>query len=424
MAVETNFLKPTSTDPLLFVNRENEKNQLRSLLRRVLKAQVQESDPDGLRGVLVKGDSGVGKSILSRHIVDLVAQDFIPDLVLWSVDGGRLTGERGLLNKLADVARNETAKLDRPELAKLAGVIAQAADYSKITTSDVTQISKELSALGKVGGRILELISAESTLGWKRTTTNSATTGTEIPITDDFLARLLGGLLESLKEEKFQTLIFLDNLDRIGRMDSQEDANMIAALVKQLLELPACTLLINLRSQFTHHTVDRRELRHFAIEGLKPEALLEIYRQRRSQAVLEDDERKAIEQVPLDEIADKLSRVTENPLAFLRWLDFWLTSTDNKREQLPENFRDFIRHNFTGIEPRWLKKVVDELKSARESGITDTPLTSVDKTILTRLERAGTLVPDSLLIDAAQRRYRLNHDLDFLFDDEFASLLR
>ncbi|MFN0120191.1 MAG: hypothetical protein ACKV2V_06785 [Blastocatellia bacterium] len=52
--------------------------------------------------------------------------------------------------------------------ALLAAIVAQAADYSKITATDVEQVSKELSALGKIGSRILSLISAEATLGWKR----------------------------------------------------------------------------------------------------------------------------------------------------------------------------------------------------------------------------------------------------------------
>ncbi|MFN0120190.1 MAG: hypothetical protein ACKV2V_06780 [Blastocatellia bacterium] len=229
--------------------------------------------------------------------------------------------------------------------------------------------------------------------------------------------------MREVRAAGFLTLIFLDNLDRIGRMDSQDDANTIAALIKQLLELPDCTLLINLRSQFTHHTVDRRELRHFVVEGLKPEALLAIYQRRHDAANMDNEEKQAVALVPVGAVAEQLSRVTNNPLAFLRWLDFWLTGSDNNPDNLATCFREYLRHNFTGVDPRWLRPVVEELRTARDNGLDDIPLGAMDKAILSRLEHAGTLVPDSLLADAADRRYRLNHDLDFLFDPAFASIL-
>jgi Cdc6-like AAA superfamily ATPase len=420
MAVEINIIRATSTDPDLFVNREEEILKLRRLLRLYLK----ETRPEAARGVLVKGDSGVGKSILSRKAVAELKTEFSRELVVWGVDGGRLTGARGLLNKLSDVARDEIEKTGNGELTKLAAIVAQAADYGKVTASDVTQISKELSALGKIGSRLLGLFTVEGVGGWKHTTGKSATEGFEIPISEEYLTKLISRLLEAVAEHGYRVLIFLDNLDRIGSMDSQKDANTIAELVKQLLELPNCILLINLRSQFTHHTTDRRELDHFVVKGLAPESLLDILRQRKAAAKLSDDEQKKLAAAPLAEVAEKLARLTDNPLAFLRWLEFWLLRTENRIVDLAADFREFIEQNFTGVDPKWLRQAVKELQDAKESGLYDAPLTSLDKIKLAKLERAGTIVPDSLLVDPADRRYRLNHDLDFLLAAEFVAALR
>jgi Cdc6-like AAA superfamily ATPase len=420
MAVEINIIRATSTDPDLFVNREEEILKLRRLLRLYLK----ETRPEAGRGVLVKGDSGVGKSILSRKAVAELKTEFSRELVVWGVDGGRLTGARGLLNKLSDVARDEIEKTGNGELTKLAAIVAQAADYGKVTASDVTQISKELSALGKIGSRLLGLFTVEGVGGWKHTAGKSATEGFEIPISEEYLTKLISRLLEAVAEHGYRVLIFLDNLDRIGSMDSQKDANTIAELVKQLLELPNCILLINLRSQFTHHTTDRRELDHFVVKGLAPESLLDILRQRKAAAKLSDDEQKKLAAAPLAEVAEKLARLTDNPLAFLRWLEFWLLRTENRIVDLAADFREFIEQNFTGVDPKWLRQAVKELQDAKESGLYDAPLTSLDKIKLAKLERAGTIVPDSLLVDPADRRYRLNHDLDFLLAAEFVAALR
>ncbi len=419
MPVEINLMRATSTDPSLFINREEEVDTLKRLLRRALK----DTETGAARGVLVKGDSGVGKSILSRKVVAELALELTPKLVVWNVDGGRLSGVRGLLNRLTDVAHEEIEKLKRRDLAKLSAIVAQAADYGKVTSSDVTSISKELSAMGKIAGGILGMFTGESAFGWKRTTSKGGTETFEIPITEEYLAKLISRLLEAVNDSGYQVLIFLDNLDRIGRMDSQEDANTIAELVKQLLELPDCVLVINLRSQFTHHTTDRRELIHRVIKGLKPEALMEILRQRLSAAQLTAEEQKQLSEIPLNEVANRFSRLTDNPLAFLRWLDFWLAQTNNRPDNLGRDFRDFIEQNFTGVDLRWLKKAVEELQTARESGLSDAPLTTLQKTQLLKLERAGTVVPDSLLLDPAERRYRLIHDLDFLFDSEFSRAL-
>jgi Cdc6-like AAA superfamily ATPase len=420
MAVETNVIRATSTDPKLLVNRETEVDELKSLLHRA----IREPEADAARGVLVKGDSGVGKSILSRKVADELKIELSPKLMVWSVDGGRLSGVRGLLNKLSDVARDEIAKLGNRELTKLAAIVAQAADYAKVTSSDITQISKELSALGKIGGSMLGLFTGESTFGWKKTSGKSAAEGFEIPITEEYLAKLMGRLLEAVADFDYQVLIFLDNLDRIGRMDAQEDANQIAELVKQLLEMPSCVLLLNLRPQFTHHTTDRRELAHFVVKGLKPEALLEILRQRKAAAKIADAERAAIDAVPLDAVATRLSQLTDNPLAFLRWLDYWLVRTDTRMENLGADLRNFIEQYFTGVDSKWLRQAVNELQQAREAGMYDAPLSTLQKAALAKLERTGTIVPDSLLLDPSERRYRLNHDLDFLRDPGLAAALR
>ena len=208
-------------------------------------------------------------------------------------------------------------------------------------------------------------------------------------------------------------MIFLDNLDRIGKTDSKEDADTIAAFIKELMEFSSAVLLLNLRTQFAHHTTNRRGLEQFAIDGLSKEALLDILKQRHSDQSLPESERNAINQVPFWDIADCLAELTDNPLAFLRWLSFWLSRTANNPQNLAQDFKKYIRNNFTGVSLQWLQFAVNELKQAKTEGYQDTPLVTLEAEKLAQLERTGAIVPDDLMADPIKRRYRLTHDLDF-----------
>jgi hypothetical protein len=262
-----------------------------------------------------------------------------------------------------------------------------------------------------------ELLTGEGALGWKRTAGTSTSDGYEIPITEEYLSRLLSAFLQELCTYHYRPLIFLDNLDRIGRMDAQEDANMIAALVKQLMELPDCVLLLNLRTQFAHHTTDRRELSHLALGGVPPQVLQEMLEQRLQQVIMDEATRQTLPTEALHLVAERLARHTTNPLAFLRWLDFWLARTANRPDELDSDLEKFIRHYFTTVSRPWLASTIQQLEAEKRAGYDDSPLSQLQRPQITLLERAGAIVPDSLLLDPVERRYHLHHDLDFLLPE-------
>ncbi|MBM3224945.1 MAG: hypothetical protein FJZ47_14235 [Candidatus Tectomicrobia bacterium] len=407
-------IQATNTDPQLFVDRLDETKELKLLLGRLLKSK------NGQGGVLVKGDSGVGKSILSRRVLDELRTEWSADLVVVEIDGGRLTGVRGLLNRLCEVIYAEVEGLGEEDLTNRAAWLAKVASYGKLTANEIKQINQEVSASSKIRSSFWGLLSGEGALGWKRTASTSASDGYEIVITEDYLSKLLSAFLQELHTYQYRPLIFLDNLDRIGRMDAQEDANTIAALVKQLLELPDCVLLLNLRTQFAHHTTDRRELTHLALEGLPPQVLQEILAQRLQQLVSDDITRLSLPEAALHTVAERLARRTDNPLAFLRWLDFWLARTENRPEDLERDMEKFIRQYFTTVSRPWLASTITQLVAERDAGYNDSPLTpALQRPQILLLERAGAIVPDSLLLDPPERRYHLHHDLDFLLPEGY-----
>lgn len=411
MPFDVPIIRPTNTDPTLFVNREKELQELKTILRQFI------NDPEAQTGgVLVKGDSGVGKSILSRKAVTELVQEF-PRLVVLEVDGGRLSGVRGLLNKLCERIRGEVDKLGNPSLQEQAEELARIADYDRITSSDAREYSAKTSASGKVGGGIWGLLKAEVAAEIEATRNKTMTEGYEIRITDDFLRKLLCALLQDVRDVGHPVLVFLDNLDRIGRMDAQEDANSIAELVKELLDFPSCVLLLNLRTQFAHHTVDRRELHHFAVDGLGPEALRQILQTRIQNAALTDEVRQRLESCCVSTVADELSARTDNPLAFLRWMDFFLLRTDNDATQLDFHLEQFLKHNFTGLPPAWIQEAVGAFRRAHNAEREDFLASDLIEEVRGELERGGAIIPNNLLLAPEQRRYRLHHDLDFLLPE-------
>jgi hypothetical protein len=145
--------------------------------------------------------------------------------------------------------------------------------------------------------------------------------------------------------------------------------------------------------------------------------LQSILEQRLQHCVTDEATRLALAAVEISSVAERLSQHTTNPLAFLRWLDFWLVRTENRPEELDRDLQEFIRHNFTTVPRPWLESAVAQLLAEKQAGYDDSPLSELQRPQITLLERAGAIVPDSLLLDPAERRYHLHHDLDFLLPE-------
>ena len=185
---------PTSTDPSLFVNRIEEVAELKLLLRSFLK----NNDPDETTGVLVKGDSGVGKSIFSRKVVNDLKSEFSNKLIVLEVDGGKLVGVRGLLNKLCEVAQTEVAQLENTLLLRQAQMLAEISDYGKITVSQSRQITDTAGVAGEASSSFWGLLTAKFSLSATFAEANNRADGYEIPITDDYLSKLLNALIQEI----------------------------------------------------------------------------------------------------------------------------------------------------------------------------------------------------------------------------------
>lgn len=423
MAIDFNPVRYTSTDPSLFVNRAEDVEELRLLLRGML----HDNDTNETTGVLVKGDSGVGKSIFSRTVVRHLKLELSEKLIVLEVDGANLKGVRGLLNKLCLVATEEITRINEPELLKQARALAEIADYGKITASQISQVTSGATVGGELSATIWGLLTSKVTSSLTESESASRTEGYEIAVTDDYLSRLLNVLLAQLQKTDYQVLIFLDNLDRISRTDSKEEANAVAEFVKELMAFSSCVLLLNLRTQYAHHTTDRRGLIPMVLTGLSKQALLEILDKRMLAYGLTEEQNKKLDAIGFRQLAELLAGLTGNALAFLRWLDFWLTRTANNHENLVQDFKKYIRNYHAGVTNQWLKQATEALK---KTAIDEAEYASLAKALnpeqVSQLEGANAIEPDDLLADPLKRRYRLAPSLDFLRDPQnrFADVLK
>ncbi|MGH9799959.1 MAG: P-loop NTPase fold protein [Blastocatellia bacterium] len=404
------------------MNRADDVAELRLLLRGMLR----DNDPNEPTGVLVKGDSGVGKSIFSRQVIRDLKTELSNKLVVLEVDGGKLNGVRGLLKKLSKLTLEEIARLNEPELLRQAHTLTEIADYGKISSSQISQITSGATVGGEIGGSFWGLLTTKVTSSLTGSETTSRTEAYEIQVTDDYLSELLNAILRQMQASGYQVLIFLDNLDRIGRTDSKEEADAIAAFLKELMAFSSCVLLLNLRTQFAHHTTDRRGLQTMALDGLSKEALLDILDKRLVAYDLSETDKQKLDAVGFHQIAEDLAELTGNALAFLRWLDFWLTRTSNSRDNLAQDFKKYLRNNYPGVPPNWLKEAVKILRQARADSMDYASLSSMPPEQVAQLERAAAIEPDDLMTEPIKRRYRLTHSLDFLLDpqDRFADALK
>ena len=162
------FVPDNYTDLRLFANRTADREDLAATLGSFLSPGA-----PGEGRILVRGDRGTGKSILSRMALDQVLQQHGPIAV--TVDAANASyGPDAFMRRLAtDLARELTENTTSDELGKAAELLRRFARATKVTVKDAQTWSRNLQIGASVKSKFLDSVLFE--FGLTRATTRSAT---------------------------------------------------------------------------------------------------------------------------------------------------------------------------------------------------------------------------------------------------------
>ena len=401
MPIYTRCIQPQSIDPKLFTNREEDYRHIKEILRSIILAKEEEE-----RRLLIHGDRGTGKSILLKKVLSDLNQeiDFIPIIVDGRTSENAEDLLRDIFEKLASKPRveyrgEERAISEISYLDEVSRVGTIARSWARGTVAEI-----ETKSGAEIG--FLNFFKFSLGVGDKETKAEEQTRSTETEINSRFLRQLLSRVIETVSSDRGkEVVIAIDNLDQIY------DTDQIAEFVREIFKHRGSLIIATLRREAITAEFRRSFRESIVIKELSEDALMNILDKR-----MENCPEKDILDKKLPPIADKLKRITGNPLSFLTWINFLCANSELNLETLLNDLVGFIWNSY-GFEPEqvaliskfFLKKENPFL--ARDEIIDQSKISEGDCEVM--IEN-GILVPDDLY---KPRKYRLSSDLAFFILD-------
>lgn len=364
--------------------------------------------------VLVRGHRGIGKSILTRVAIEELLSELGPLFV--TADAGRCEqGPRMLLVEMARaLSRSILENCAEPDLQSSAELLRRVSGSTRVKVKEARTWSRNLKVGMKVGAKFLDTYATEFGLERLDGRTRSLEEEYEQAVDVDLLVRLIQDLVTDCATQDRKVLIFLDNLDQAAPSELKDDVERVLGMLRLLLTLRKCVVVVNLRSEFVCHDLQKYYSRPFEVGGVHPEGLVEIAEAR--MATL-GDKRQAMADAGFDSLLRTLSFVTDNPWAYLTWLsDFDYSVIDfdpSDLDAVKNALLSLIGLHFYGLEAEDLRLVAQAFSGCRNSFLSGREMDErgVGASLISRALRPGALIPDWLL---DPQRYMLSPRLHFL----------
>lgn len=393
----------------LFADRE----ELTSYLSDVLASLVDPQGP-GQGHVLVRGDRGVGKSLLSRKAIDEVINELGPLFV--AIDGAKLYGEDALVRRLArELSAQVKLNATNSALIETAELLRQLCDKQKVTTQEVRSWSGSLSANIKLGGKLSEFLGVEFGIGGSLARPGSQSETTERLVDAAFLQDMIQALLSACAECELHTILLIDNLDQVGGGEREDDLRLVTAIAKRFLAFESCVIVLNIRSEFVSPELARHQTLTVEVPGMGAAELMIVFDAR--VAAGGERARDRVARGKLRALAEKLAARTDNAWAFLTWLAFLDYQplpeplTDADLDRLMQRYVGGANTNMTWAE---LQRIALAFQRADERFIDRDELLRAPAVSIQLIERA---VAYRVLVQewvARDERYALSPNLHFL----------
>jgi hypothetical protein len=264
-----------SSDPGDLVNRNAERKELFDLLTALLGA--------GSRGarILVTGDRGVGKSILTRAVIE----DFVranQDRVVSVRVNGRGVGYRAFLQTfardLALVLRPYARRWSKPDIDRWLDELVALTNTNLISRAQAESFARKYGAGADVGGDAL-IYKIAAKFNWEETHSLGVTTQSTLHVTDELLHDAIAETLERLRgsQPPITIVVFYDDLDQAFSTGTGAD---VESAMQRVLELQPCLAVAHIRTEALFANVRRIVTDEILVPPLPPGELLAVLRQR------------------------------------------------------------------------------------------------------------------------------------------------
>lgn len=353
---------PADVKPKQMIGRAREVHWLRETLARYL----QTADPGAGRAVCLTGEKGIGKSILTRTVLDELKTQYAANTLFLVVDCRSVHSRRGVISAVCHEIVRELSSLKRAS--------AQVPDALLATA----QLLRALTRLDQVALRVAHeqiLQYQQATRSRSRKTINSLklSFGLSLDLTESQIKSLMGSvrfddqgltdaliaLCHDLRTLNFGVVLFLDNMDELRHEYRDVDARAVVRRdVEGVLALKQApiALVLNMRSYYTG-VIPREISNTRALRPLPATDLLEILDRRMAH------ERRAVQDAmhAARPVVERLARIAPTPLAFLRWIKFLFEEGQLTPEGLRPGFEFYLETQYANIEPAALQAVVRAL---------------------------------------------------------------
>jgi hypothetical protein len=304
------WIRPTSTDPGDLVNRSSDRQRLLDMLTEYIDLQQKN------QRLLITGDRGVGKSILTRNVL----AEFVnrrPAQVARVLVNGRGAGYRSFLKELArglaEAIRPLAAVEKRQDVLAWLDELLLVVNNAQITRGQTTTVATKYGL--SAAASLFEKLKAH--FSWEETRSLAQTQQQVINVSDDFLHAAIAGTLELVGSvPAWVVVIFYDDLDQAFDVG---DPRSVDSSIQRILELQPCVAIAHIRTEALTETVRRVIDEQLELKVLPPPELVAILRNRIQKAPAAA--REALSGTffePFEHLAGIVP--TPTPLAFLRWV--------------------------------------------------------------------------------------------------------
>jgi hypothetical protein len=300
-------------DLALFADRRDEREELVS----VLDSYLEPGAPGNVR-VLIRGQRGVGKSMIARKIVEEVAQKWA--LLIAEADCAMIgVGPEAVLRSLARTLADEAAAHSLDDgVRRGAELVSRIAAATKVKARDVRSWSQQLKIAITATSKLYDKIAFE--FGMTRITGRSKEVEESFERTVDaaFLQELIAVFLSDCARAEQKIVLFVDNLDQAANPERKEDVEQVVDLARFLFGLRDGVVLMTLRTEFVSRDLHKLYSYSKELEPMTPDGLCEVAEERINRAG--PRQRKALEEAKFAAVARTLSGWTGNPWGLLTWL--------------------------------------------------------------------------------------------------------
>ncbi len=351
-------LNPASVDPRELVNRDSDARWLDKGLHAWMRS------PDRTLGTAfcILGDKGIGKSILTRRVIEQLRQVHSATTVFLTVDCRPLRTQRDVYREagsqlVGDLAGR--AERDVPDVPK--GLLAEARSFDALTRFDTVSLryAHEQLIQHKVS---FELGSSQSLAKWldAKFGISMLRSKQSVEQLEGFISidtdRVREGFVQLLhditRHSNLRVVLYLDNVEELAHeaLLDDDDRERVRADVEALLHLAEAPLALVLNMRTYYSSVLTRRINARQTLGPLSAAEHRAIFDRRLQREDPRDQATVSSTPEIRAVLDRLAALAQTPLAFLSWAGFVLSRGLYDEAEIVDSLREqFLSSHYATI---------------------------------------------------------------------------